>query len=161
MVKDWTTSRCERPRHSGGVEDESSTVNLARRVADAKFVSVVTYKRDGSAVAAPMWIAHDGPDLVLWTPADAWKVKRARRDPRVVLIRSSRTGKVDPVEPELLGTAVVEDQPDAVSRIEGLMRRKYGLEFLIVTTIEAVLARGRKSRVVLRVSPQRVLTKNG
>lgn len=141
--------------HSGPVEDESSTTaDLARRVGDAKFVSVVTYKRDGSAVAAPMWIAQDGPDLVLWTPADAWKVKRARRDPRVVLIRSGRTGKVDPVEPQLLGTAVVEDQPDTVSKVETLMRRKYGLEFLIVTTVETILARGRKSRVVLRISPQ-------
>jgi uncharacterized protein len=127
---------------------------LVRRVSEAKFVSLVTYKRDGSAVAAPMWVARDGADLVVWTPADAWKVKRARRDPRVVLIRSTRTGKVDPIEPALSGTAVVEDAPDTVSRVEKLMRRKYGVEFVLVTTVEAILARGRRPRVVLRISPQ-------
>lgn len=105
-----------------------------------------------------MWVAPDGADLVVWTPTDAWKVKRARRDPRVVLIRSGRTGKVDPVEPRLLGTAVVEDAPETVTKVEQLMRRKYGLEFVLVTTIEAVVARGRKPRVVLRISPKQVKT---
>lgn len=134
---------------------------LARRLAGAKFVSLVTYKRDGSAVASPMWVAQDGPDLVVWTPADTWKVKRARRDPRVVLIRSGRTGKVDPVEPELSGTAVVEDAPEAVSKAETLIRRKYGLEFVLITTIEAVMARGRKPRVAIRISPGQVTSRSG
>lgn len=147
--------------HSGHVQDESITpLALATRVGEAKFVSLVTYKRDGTPVATPMWIAPDGADLVAWTPADAWKVKRARRDPRVVLIRSNRTGKVDPLESELRGTAVVEETADSVSRVEGLMRRKYGLEFIIITTIEAILARGRKPRVVLRISPDHVVTRN-
>jgi PPOX class probable F420-dependent enzyme len=144
------------------VQDESNGVaELARRVGEAKFVSVVTYKRDGSAVAAPMWIAQDGADLVVWTPADAWKVKRVRRNPRVALIRSSRTGKVDPREPELLGSAVVEEAADTVAKVERLIRRKYGVEFVVVTTIEAVLARGRKRRVVVRISAQQVASKHG
>ena len=138
-----------------------TTEELARRVGDAKFVSLVTYKLDGSAVAAPMWIARDGADLVVWTPADAWKVKRVRRDTRVTLIRSGRAGKVDPVEPRLLGTAVVEDAPETVAKVEQLMRRKYGFEFVVITTIEAVVARGRKRRVVLRISPQQVESTGG
>ena len=142
------------------MSDQSPTTDeLARRVGEAKFVSLVTYKRDGSAVGAPMWVAQDGPDLVAWTPTEAWKVKRVRRDPRVVLIRSGRTGKVDPVEPSLLGTAVVEDAPETVARVEQLMRRKYGVEFILITTIEAVVAHGRKPRVVLRMSPQQVESK--
>lgn len=146
--------------HSGRMQDNPTPAELAACVGDAKFVSLVTYKRDGSAVGAPMWVAKDGADLVVWTPAEAWKVKRARRDPRVVLTRSSRTGKVDPVEPGLLGTAVVEEAPDAVSKVEQLIRRKYGVEFILITTIEAVVARGRKPRVVLRISPQQVESRN-
>lgn len=138
-----------------------TTEELARRVGEAKFVSLVTYKRDGGAVAAPMWVARDGADLVAWTPADAWKVKRLRRDPRVELIRSGRTGKVDPVEPCLLGTAVVEDDPETVAKVEQLIRRKYGFEFVVITTIEAVVAPGRKTRVALRISPQQVESKGG
>lgn len=142
------------------MQDNPTPAELAALLGEAKFVSLVTYKRDGSAVASPMWVAQDGPDLVAWTPVDAWKVKRVRRDPRVVLIRATRTGKVDPVEPELLGTAVVEDAPDAVSAVEQLIRRKYGVEFTLITTIEAVIARGRKPRVAVRISPQQVTSKN-
>ncbi|MDZ4234005.1 MAG: PPOX class F420-dependent oxidoreductase [Dietzia sp.] len=142
-------------------DQSPTTEELARRVGEAKFVSLVTYKRDGSAVGAPMWVARDGADLVMWTPTDTWKVKRARRDPRVVLIRSGRVGKVDPVEPCLLGTVVVEDAPETVAKVEQLMRRKYGLEFVLVTTIEAVVSRGRKPRVVLRIAPQQVDSKGG
>ena len=134
---------------------------LAKTLGDAEFVSLITYKRDGTPVGSAMWIASDGGDLVAWTPADAWKVKRVRRDPRVVVIRSSRMGKVDPVDPELLCTAVVEESPTAVADVEQLIRRKYGLQFRVITTIEAILARGRKPRVALRMSPQQVNSKSG
>ncbi|WP_166429199.1 PPOX class F420-dependent oxidoreductase [Mycolicibacterium obuense] len=134
---------------------------LAKHLGEADFVSLITYKRDGTPVGSAMWIATDGDDLVVWTPSDAWKVKRVRRDPRVVLIRSSRMGKVDPVDPELLCTAVVEETPTAVAKAEQLIRRKYGLQFHIITTIEAILARGRKPRVALRMTPQQVNSKSG
>jgi len=147
--------------HSGRVQNEpNDPTELAHHLGAAKFVSLVTYKRDGTAVAAPMWIAQDGTDLVAWTPADAWKVKRIKRDPRVVLIESTRTGKVDPVAPELWGTAVIDDAPHAVSKVEHAIRRKYGVEFTVVTTIEAIVARGRKPRVAVRITPQRAVTKH-
>lgn len=132
---------------------------LAKELGETEFVSLVTYKRDGTPVGAAMWIASDGDDLVAWTPADAWKVKRVRRDPRIVVIRSGRMGKVDPVDPELLGTAVVEDSPAPVAKAEQLIRRKYGVPFHIITTIEAILAKGRKPRVALRITPQQVNSK--
>lgn len=142
------------------MQDEPiTTAELSKQLGATKFVSLATYKRDGTPVGSPMWLAPDGPDLVVWTPSDAWKVKRVRRDPRVVVIRSGRMGKVDPVDPELLGTAVVEESPAEVSRVEQLIRRKYGAQFHIITTLEAILARGRKPRVALRITPQQVNSK--
>jgi uncharacterized protein len=123
-----------------------------------KFVSLTTFKRDGQPVATPMWIARDGDHLLAWTPADAWKVKRVGRDPRVQLAASSRTGKVSPGRPVFDGTARVLRDPETVARAESLIKGKYGLEFRIVTLIEAILARGRKPRVVLAITvpPQTV-----
>ncbi|MDG4667528.1 PPOX class F420-dependent oxidoreductase [Mycobacterium sp. 236(2023)] len=137
-----------------------TAAELANQLGETKFVSLVTYKRDGTPVGSAMWIASDGADLVVWTPSDAWKVKRVRRDPRVVVIRSGRMGNVDPVDPELLGTAVVEESPAAVSKAEELIRRKYGLQFHIITTIEAIFTKGRKARVALRITPQEVNSKS-
>jgi PPOX class probable F420-dependent enzyme len=127
---------------------------LATRLSDERFVSLTTYKRSGEGVATPMWIVRDGAHLSAWTPADSWKVKRARRDPRVTLRACGRTGRVDPGEPVLEGTAEVVTDPGEVFRVEGLVKRKYGLEFRVMTLIETIAARGRKSRVVLRISPQ-------
>jgi hypothetical protein len=50
------------------------------------------------------------------------------------------------------GSAHIDADPATVNRVEGLIRRKYGIEYRIVTTVERVLARGRKPRVILRIS---------
>lgn len=121
-------------------------------IGDAKFVSMTTYKRNGDAVATPMWLARDGAQLVMWTPEDAWKVKRLRRDPRVTLQESNRTGKVKPDAPVVTGTAEVVTEPGYVSKAENLIKKKYGLGFHIITRIEAILARGRKPRVAVRIT---------
>jgi uncharacterized protein len=48
---------------------------------------LVTYKRDGSPIAAPVWFARDadGRRLYIWTEHQAYKAKRLRRDPRALL----------------------------------------------------------------------------
>lgn len=65
----------------------------------------------------------------------------------------SRTGKVAPGAPVLRGTAEVVTDTAAVDGAAHLVKAKYGLQFRLITTIEAVLARGRKPRVALRISP--------
>jgi hypothetical protein len=47
-------------------------------VAGERFVSLTTFRRDGTPVATPVWIARDGDALVVTTPADSGKVKRLR-----------------------------------------------------------------------------------
>ncbi len=125
----------------------------ATTLAARKFVSLTTFKKNGDAVATPMWIGRDGDHLFFWTPADSWKVKRAGNDPRVRLVPCSRLGKpedgADPVE----GRAEVITDAATVERLAGIIRRKYGLEFQVVTFIERLAARGRrKPRVVLRIT---------
>ena len=65
-----------------------------------KFVSLTTYKRSGEAVATPMWVAAQDGRLAFWTPSDSWKVKRARRDPRVSVAPCNRTGRFFDGHPE-------------------------------------------------------------
>jgi hypothetical protein len=50
------------------------------------------------------------------------------------------------------GVAEVITDPAAVARLAGVIRRKYGVEFFIVTFIERLLARGQKTRVILRIA---------
>lgn len=99
-----------------------------------------------------MWIASDGTDLVMWTPADSWKVKRLAHDPRVLLAPCSRTGKVREAVPPVAGTASVISDPDTVERSAKAIRRKYGWEFRIVTALERIIARRRRPRVAVRIT---------
>jgi uncharacterized protein len=117
-----------------------------------KFVSLTTFKKDGTPVAAPMWIGRDGDHLFFWTPADSWKAKRAKNDPRVVLAPCSRRGTVREGAEPVDGITEVIAEPATVQRLAGVIRRKYGFEFIIVTFIERLLARGQKPRLVLRVA---------
>ena len=119
---------------------------------EQKFVSLTTFKRNGDAVASPMWIVAEGDQLWAWTPADAWKVKRIRRDPRVTLTPCGRTGNVQPGAPVIGATAEVITDSGEVTRVESMIKRKYGLEFRIVTLIETIAARGRKPRFAVRIS---------
>ncbi len=117
-----------------------------------KFISLTTFKRDGTAVATPMWIGRDGDHLFCWTPADSWKAKRAKNNSRVMLVPCGRSGKVRDGAHPVEGAAEVITDAATVERLAGVIRRKYGLEFIIVTFIERVLARGAKPRLILRIA---------
>ena len=128
--------------------NEAATTQLGNE----KFVSLTTFKRNGDGIAAPMWLVLDANYLLAWTPADAWKVKRVRRDSRVRLAVCGRTGKVPAGRPVFDGTAEVITDPGEVARTESMMKRKYGVAFRVVTLIETIAARGRKPRFVLRIT---------
>lgn len=122
---------------------------------DERFVALTTFKRNGEQVSTPMWIGRDGTDLFAWTPADSWKVKRVGNNPRVLLAPSSRFGKVRDGAVTVEGTARVITDPATVDRLEGRIRRKYGLQYRLVTLIETIAARGRKPRVILQITTRR------
>ena len=128
------------------------TSDATTTLAAQKFVSLTTFKKSGAAVATPLWIADDGGQLFFWTPADSFKVKRIRNNPRVTLVPCSRFGTPHDGTAVIEGTAEVVDDTATVDRLTGLIRRKYGVEFVIVTFIERVLARGRQPRVILRIT---------
>jgi len=131
--------------------DEDPITSLAAH----KFVLLSTFKKNGDAVATPMWVGRDGDHLFVWTPADSWKVKRVRNNPRVRLVPCGRFGKPHKGAHSFEGTAEVITEPAVVQRLTEVMRRKYGLQFHVVTFIERLVARGQKSRYILRIAVSR------
>lgn len=114
-------------------------------VAQAKYVLLTTFRKDGTPVATPLWAARDGADLVVWTVADSWKVKRLRRNPAVLVQACDARGKKT-TGPEVAGTGEIIDGADAAARIA----KKYGvLGWLTVTGSK--LRRGAGGTVGIRV----------
>lgn len=88
------------------------------------YVSLVTYRRDGTAVPTTVWHVVDGRELFVISEAAAGKVKRIRRDPRVVVTVSSYGGKIAPGAPTATGTARLLDDAGTTA-VRTLIARKY------------------------------------
>lgn len=122
-----------------------------RLLGDEAFVSLTTFRRSGEPVATPVWIARDGDDLVVITPAESGKVKRVRNSGRVELRPCSRRGKVPDGALAVSAQASIDTGASATRATEAI-KKKYGFEFRVVMFVELLIARRRKPRVILRIT---------
>jgi uncharacterized protein len=94
-------------------------------IASERYVSLATFRRDGREVRTPVWIAPDGDRLYVFSAGDAGKVKRVRASRRVRLAGCDARGRVHGEWVAGEGR-VVGDEPAALERGYGALRRKYG-----------------------------------
>jgi uncharacterized protein len=89
------------------------------------YISLETFKKDGSGVKTPVWCAPlDGGRLAVFSAGTAYKVKRVRRDPRFRAAGCDVRGKVHGAWHQ--GSArIVEDRAE-IERMLAAFRRKYG-----------------------------------
>ena len=102
-------------------------------LADARFVQLTTFRRDGTGVPTPVWIVPlDGGELGVWTMAGTGKVARARRSGEATLAVCDRRGTV--TGPTVPATARVLDDA-GLHAVRDAVRRKYGLLGRILTAV--------------------------
>lgn len=100
-------------------------------VANAQYVLLTTFTKDGRPKPTPIWAAHDGDRLVVITQAKSWKVKRIRNTSRVTLAACDMRG--NPKGEAIEATATVLDKSqtgavyDAIGREYGLIGRVFNL----------------------------------
>ena len=109
-------------------------------VITGSYLSITSYKRDGSPVATPVWFVADGGRYYVSTAARSGKVKRIRRNPVVTIAACNAGGKLkgEPVD------ARAEFVPEADrARIDELMHRKYRIAQLVVLPVYRLIMRLR------------------
>ena len=52
-------------------------------LADAQYVNLETFRKNGTGVQTPVWAAPNGDELVIFTNGNSYKVKRLRRNTSV------------------------------------------------------------------------------
>jgi uncharacterized protein len=120
---------------------------------DEQFLSLTTFRRSGAPVPTTVWAAPDGDALVVTTMDGSGKVKRLRHDPKVELRPSSRSGEVAADAPVGTGVAEVVTDEAGVRRGHDALRRKYGLQFRVITGLQRLTGRGKeRKRVILRIT---------
>ena len=91
--------------------------------AGQRYLNLESCKRDGTPVQTPVWFAEEQGVLYVYTLANAGKVKRIRRNPRIRIAPCTMRGTVIGPWAEAEATIV-----DATTAAHGhtLLRHKYG-----------------------------------
>ena len=92
----------------------------------SRYVSLTTYRKDGTGVATPVWHVVHGGELFVVSDANAWKVKRIRNNSHVVVTVCGIRGKIAPGAPSAPGTARLLDETET-DTVRKLLARKYVL----------------------------------
>jgi hypothetical protein len=112
----------------------------AAGLARERYISLTTFKRDGTTAATPVWVgSDDGERLLVWTGAGTWKVKRIRRDPRVRVAPCDARGR--PRGDAVDATARVLDDPEIAERV---LRRKYRIQKPALDLFNSLVSRLRR-----------------
>ena len=138
------------------IERPSTTDELRLRRAveiPGKYLSVTTFRRDGSPVATPVWFVVEDGELLVVTSPTSGKVRRIRHDPRVRFAPCSARGAVRGETFDGIASVVSSD----VAHVKGLMERKYRADLLFVRPIRWFQLQchpERRAETVFRIRPR-------
>lgn len=74
------------------------------------YVSLASFRKNGTAVYTPVWFAQEGDKLYVMTRSDSGKFKRIRNNPGIKIAPSTIRGKI--TGPEFSATARILPQDD-------------------------------------------------
>jgi len=95
----------------------------------ARYVNLETFRKNGTGVQTPVWVARNGGEVVIFTNGDSYKVKRLRRNPRIRIAECGVRGVLK--GPWHDGTGrLVEDEAGKQSAIRAL-HEKYGWQMTL------------------------------
>jgi uncharacterized protein len=121
-----------------------------------KYISVTTYKQDGTGVATPVWFAQEGDRLLFRTGVASGKAKRIRRNPAVLVAACTLRGEL--LGQQVSGVARVLSG-SAAGDARRLINRKYRADWVIVRPVWFIqsalhLGRPRSTPVFLAITPR-------
>jgi PPOX class probable F420-dependent enzyme len=99
-------------------------VSVVDEIGRSRYVSLTTYRKNGTGVDTPVWHVVSGGELLVVSDAEAWKVKRIRNNSHVVVTVCSVRGKVAPGALSAQGTARLLDEAGTETG-RALLARKY------------------------------------
>lgn len=117
-----------------------------------KYISLATFKRDGTRVATPVWVMRDGDHLYVITDATSGKAKRLRNSSRAEVapcdVRGNVTGDAVACQAVLL-------DDEGTAKVQKLVTGKYGLmarAFATMNWIRSTLTRQHSDQVGIEIT---------
>ena len=104
----------------------STTLDL---LAVGTYLSLTTFRSDGTPVATPVWLVRVGETLLVITGTESGKAKRLRADSHALVapcdMRGNLTGEAMPATAELLGPEETAHAASEITRRYGLLGRLF------------------------------------
>ncbi len=122
---------------------------MTSELGEGKYLLLTTFRKDGRAVPTPVWVVRDGDALAAWSATDAGKVKRIRRDGKVLVGPCDIKGK--PTGESVEARAALLDEVGS-DRVRGLVAKKYGIAGKL-TLWGSKLRRGRAGSIGISIVP--------
>lgn len=69
-------------------------MSIPAEIHEQKYISLTTYRKNGTGVRTPLWFAEQNGKLYFMTRNDSWKYKRIRNNPTVAVAPCTIRGKV-------------------------------------------------------------------
>jgi PPOX class probable F420-dependent enzyme len=115
-----------------------------------RYVSLATFRRDGTEVRTPVWTARVDGRCFVFTATDAGKVKRVRANGRARVAPCDLRGRVHGPWREMHGRIVADAALEA--RVHRAFRRKYGWQMWL-TDLASRLTGRISRRAVIELLP--------
>jgi PPOX class probable F420-dependent enzyme len=93
------------------------------------YLNIETLRKSGQSVKTPVWFVQDGETFFVWTQENAGKAKRIRNNGAVRIAPCTSSGEV--LGEWITARAQTNEAPEAISDLEKLMKKKYGIMFHI------------------------------
>ena len=107
-------------------------------IADEKYLSLTTYRKNGETKALPVWIVDLGDGAMGFTThGESWKCKRIRNDNRVMLQPCDQRGNLTAGTDVVTGTAVLATGTD-FDRVRTKVKQKYGFMVTLIIAMNKV-----------------------
>jgi PPOX class probable F420-dependent enzyme len=142
--------------HPGAAASADNQRTLAAPQFTGKYLSLESFKRDGTGVATPVWFVTDDGKILVITGDGSYKVRRIRRNPAVTVAECTAAGRLRSARVPARAQVLTVSEVPSVRR---LMSRKYRVDRIIILPVyRAVqaIAHGRSNHqesVVLMITP--------
>jgi len=118
--------------------------------ATERYVSLATFRRNGTEVRTPVWIAEADRRYYVFSEGSAWKVKRIRANTHAKLAACGPRGEVQSDWMDAEGRIV--DDSEVVANAYKALRTKYGWQMKILDVFSKLSGRyGKRAVIELRV----------
>ena len=94
--------------------------------ANVQYINLETFKKDGTKVTTPVWVAQQNNSLVVTTGKNAGKVKRIRNNGKAIIYTTNQSGSKKLSEELEVKGSILSDE-DLKTEAVTILKKKYGM----------------------------------